>query len=1055
MKTSLRALVLLALVLPFATPAFAQFGQNKITYGKFKWNVYRSPHFDVHYYLEEEPQLEELVSEAESAYLDLSRRLDHEIKFRIPLMLYRTHAEFEQTNIQTEEIGEYVGAFAEPFQNRMVVPIDTPSDKRFTTIRHELTHIFEFDILFAGSLRRALRSNPPAWLMEGLASYLGDDEDSFDQMIIRDAVVNNEVPTLEQLRYPEFLTYRFGHAIFDFIETNYGAQGLRTFLFEFRKVLLTTSPEKAFQDAFGLSADAFDRRFARFLRQRYLPVLTEKRAPEDYGREVGKPERRGQRERVALSPAISPSGELIAALAVPKLKLDVVILSAKDGKLIRNLTKGFTNKYERLSFDIFSRNLAWSPDGDRLAFFVKKESWRELLVYEVLTGRLDTKIAFKDIADCASPAFAPDGRSVAFSGNRDGVWDIFRYDFGTKAIDNLTQDEYYDTDPTWSADGKTLLYNRRIGSFPKIFSVEVGAPERKVQLTAGAASDISPAYSRDGKSIYFSSDRGEYGVFNIHRLDLATGRIERLTDLTTGAFTPSEMTPAEDGTKQIAIGSFFGSQFRVFKMKTAGTEVDRAIKVGEKEPQTSPLAPSRRAAFRAANQARAKADAPPPVFGTTKPARPDQPPPLPAPAAPANAGGASDAPPAPVAPPPPPDRPDADLAPFKAPLQLGLDPSRKSPYKVRFALDMPQIGAGIANDGTILTNVMLNFTDLLGNQRIAVAAYSVSSFSNIDVTYLNLTRRFDWGARLFDYRDYYVVSDFSSSQRVQRATRLTQLSAFAWYPFNRYYRIEGTLGYGQRRLDYPTLADPGNPFSPVVFQSYSDDYPFAGLALVGDTTRYQAWGPYQGYRFRIDVEELHFTAGDSKGDNITTLSVDLRKYMRVTARSLVALRVAGIKQSGERGAVYPLGGLNQLRGYDFREFFGTNILYANVEYRFPLIDFLQWGFGLPMGPFRGFLFADYGTAWFDDANHLVCDDYVNFTNCSVARGKAAYDDSLGTLRAYSTKDADGRWRDIHGSIGMGFNVPIFGLPCTWAFAKKYDGKDFSGYSSSFYIYWDW
>jgi hypothetical protein len=88
----------------------------------------------------------------------------------------------------TYRLFEAVGAFAEPFQNRMVVPIDSPSDKRFALIRHELTHIFEFDIFYAGLLRRTLRAQPPLWLTEGLASYLGDDEDSFDQMIIRDAV---------------------------------------------------------------------------------------------------------------------------------------------------------------------------------------------------------------------------------------------------------------------------------------------------------------------------------------------------------------------------------------------------------------------------------------------------------------------------------------------------------------------------------------------------------------------------------------------------------------------------------------------------------------------------------------------------------------------------------------------------------------------------------------------------------------------------------------------------------------------------------------------------
>ena len=50
-------------------PAHAQFGRNKISYLQFDWHVYKSPHFDVHYYPEIEPFLEEIVSYAESAYL--------------------------------------------------------------------------------------------------------------------------------------------------------------------------------------------------------------------------------------------------------------------------------------------------------------------------------------------------------------------------------------------------------------------------------------------------------------------------------------------------------------------------------------------------------------------------------------------------------------------------------------------------------------------------------------------------------------------------------------------------------------------------------------------------------------------------------------------------------------------------------------------------------------------------------------------------------------------------------------------------------------------------
>ena len=95
-SATLRLLTLLVAVAAAATPAAAQFGKNKITYDRFDWQVYQSPHFDVYYYAAEEAFLEEVVSYAESAYVKLSQEFDHELRWRVPMIMYKTHAEFEQ-----------------------------------------------------------------------------------------------------------------------------------------------------------------------------------------------------------------------------------------------------------------------------------------------------------------------------------------------------------------------------------------------------------------------------------------------------------------------------------------------------------------------------------------------------------------------------------------------------------------------------------------------------------------------------------------------------------------------------------------------------------------------------------------------------------------------------------------------------------------------------------------------------------------------------------------------------------------------------------------------
>ena len=65
----------------------------------------------------------------------------------MPLILFKTSSEFQQQNVIPGAAQEGVGAFAEPYRNRMVLPIDEPPDLLYRLIVHELTHIFEFDII--------------------------------------------------------------------------------------------------------------------------------------------------------------------------------------------------------------------------------------------------------------------------------------------------------------------------------------------------------------------------------------------------------------------------------------------------------------------------------------------------------------------------------------------------------------------------------------------------------------------------------------------------------------------------------------------------------------------------------------------------------------------------------------------------------------------------------------------------------------------------------------------------------------------------------------------
>ena len=82
-----------------ATPFVPYFGKNLVHYDTFDWHIYATDHFEIYYYTEMEPHLERVASYAESAYQQVSADLKHDLAFKIPLIVFKTHSEFEQENL--------------------------------------------------------------------------------------------------------------------------------------------------------------------------------------------------------------------------------------------------------------------------------------------------------------------------------------------------------------------------------------------------------------------------------------------------------------------------------------------------------------------------------------------------------------------------------------------------------------------------------------------------------------------------------------------------------------------------------------------------------------------------------------------------------------------------------------------------------------------------------------------------------------------------------------------------------------------------------------------
>ena len=385
------------------TPYVPYYGKNNIHYDTFNWEIYTTDHFEIYYYPEMKQHLERVAGYAESAYQQISADLEERAAEQDP-----AHPVQDPQRVRAGKRRPVAPARKASARSpsRPACAWSCRSTLRPTSSTASSstssTHQFEFDIIPQGLIRR----NVPLWVNEGLSEFERGQWTPLDLMTVRDAAVADIVPKMTETEdygnasNARFVPYNLGHAVFEFIEAKFGREGIRQFMFALRKSVIGGG-EDAYEDALKMKKDEFDQNFERYLKERFKP-FRDKERPADYGRDLS-PNKEKTSFAEAFSIAPSPSGDLIAAMTFNRedREIDIILISSKDGSIVRNLTKGFDKD---MGFDHIVQLgerfempwMAWSPKGDRLAYFVRTAKERTLIIQNVLTRSIEQRIDDED-----------------------------------------------------------------------------------------------------------------------------------------------------------------------------------------------------------------------------------------------------------------------------------------------------------------------------------------------------------------------------------------------------------------------------------------------------------------------------------------------------------------------------------------------------------------------------------------------------------------------------------------------------------------------------------
>jgi imidazolonepropionase-like amidohydrolase/Tol biopolymer transport system component len=200
-------------------------------------------------------------------------------------------------------------------------------------------------------------------------------------------------------------------------------------------------------------------------------------------------------------------------------------------------------------------NVDVSPDGQTIVFDLLGDIYT--MAIEGGGATAATRLAGGGAFEM-QPRFSPDGKRVAFTSDRDGLWNIWTMDPDGKNPKQISRDRrWFINSPTWSPDGEYIYARRHFVAERSLGAGEIwmyhsSGPSDGLQVTerVGSQKDNGePDISPDGRYLYYSKDvtpglTFEYNkdpngtIYAIMRRDLLTGRERRAVSVQGGSVTP-------------------------------------------------------------------------------------------------------------------------------------------------------------------------------------------------------------------------------------------------------------------------------------------------------------------------------------------------------------------------------------------------------------------------------------------------------------------------------------------------------------------------------------
>ena len=1000
--------VLLVLAAAGAQAQSAQepFGRVRIQYKKFNWEQFSTQNFNVYYYEGGEASARRTAEYAEQELQRITALVGYFPYSKTTLMLYNSVGDLRQSNIGLPSPTSLSGGEAQLARQTKVEVAFTGRETDFKReLSFQVTQVLLNDMMYGGSLREVLQSNYllqlPEWFIGGASSYVAEgwsvDMDGYMRDMVRQYPAGNRTAPFFA-RNPRLA----GHSIWNYIAERYGYASVQNVL---NLTRITRDVEVGISSSLNIPFRTFMRDWLAYYRQlNQLPALQVLQVPADSLR-LSSRNRRGL--DVYSQPVFSPDGQHLAYAVNDQGRYRVVVADGSGGHRRTLLHGGYRSPDQQLENRLPA--LAWRGNSQlAVAEFVQGKMVlrvREALSLD-LGGRLRRTLQLHQPATIFAPydqvldmSYSPDGKALVFTAVRNGQNDLYLLRAGSRQPERLTDDLYDDQQAVFLPSGNALVFssNRYLDSLGQprpasfanvvnnydLFLYHLDGRARPVEtLVNSISNETRPRPISDNEILYLSEESGVRGVYRYARLSKDHQPVSRFApnlqdfdySAATGALVLVPQVQARDLLylyprfalpATMFLGKTGRQQTLEARSRPAPVKPVAAVDSAAKAPAATP-APT---AAPGAGPTRARAGTP----VNTGNYQFDEDDEVPIPTRTRRNGRAVTA--------IPPARPAATAL---------TGPYR---YDTRFMAD--NLVTGVAIDPLLGFGVSLqaNLSDVFENQRIQASVFGQLDLrtSNINLSYTNLTHRFDWGVA-YQKQAYFLDAGLQGQQRRYGRHSVSPTVA---YPFTHNLSLRGGPRYDNISR---TLTGDASSAS-----DKNRNYLGYNAELVFDNSRSTGENMLLGTRLKVGLLQMN-QLSDASG-SFGKFYIDLRHYQKIHRSLVWANRVSYGRYFGnaERGdnpqQVFRLGGLDNwigqkytdgnylptspldplpdptgifyqqfvtnLRGFDLSKRTGTSYVLLNSELRLPIVQYLAHG-PINSGFFRNLQFIgflDAGTAY--------------------------------------------------------------------------------------------